>query len=180
MSDSRMTTSILPIHYPLSIFFSAAFGGQEKVFHDYSQWGEGSWSILQMKKMIHPVRLTSLLTKKSVYLFTCLHIVLTVILLMSACTWDTTCIVWMWNFCEAIVKVLDVDYLREPNISEISKPLLIYESREFSRKFGSIYCIHWECMKCHFAWRGQYKGHVDGCTIVLEVFASQDLWFLAF
>jgi hypothetical protein len=39
----------------------------------------------------------------------------------------------------------------------------------------TIDCIHWEWTSYPFMWQGQYHGHVEGCTIVLEEVISQDV-----
>lgn len=45
----------------------------------------------------------------------------------------------------------------------------------FSGMFGSLDCLHWKWGGCPTAWHRQYmRGH---STVILEVVASQDLWF---
>jgi hypothetical protein len=36
--------------------------------------------------------------------------------------------------------------------------------------------MHWNWKNCATTWKGQYSGHVDGPTMILEVVASEDLW----
>jgi hypothetical protein len=89
---------------------------------------------------------------------------------------ESTCIEAMYIFCRAIIAVFDEVYMREPNLEDTQRLLSINEKRVFPGMLGSIDCMHWEWKNCPFAWQGHYLGHAEGCTIILEAVASQDLW----
>jgi hypothetical protein len=85
---------------------------------------------------------------------------------------ESTCIEAMYNFYRAIILVFGEMYLREPNLEDTQRFLSINERRGFPGMLGSIDCMHWEWKNCSFAWQGQYSGHAEGCTTILEVVAS--------
>jgi hypothetical protein len=76
----------------------------------------------------------------------------------------------------AVIVVFDIYYLREPNTNNTARHLSINESRGFPGMLGSIDCMLWQWNNCPFGWQGQFKGHKEGCTAMLEVVASHDLW----
>jgi hypothetical protein len=88
----------------------------------------------------------------------------------------TLCLESMYNSCKVVIAVFRTVYLREPTVKDIARLMSINEGREFSGMIGSIDCMHWEWKNCQFAWQGQYSGHADGCTVILEAMASQNLW----
>jgi hypothetical protein len=87
----------------------------------------------------------------------------------------STCIEAMYNFCRAIIAVFGEVYLRQQNLEDTRRLLSINDKRGFHGMLGSIDCMHWEWKNCPFAWQGQYSGHAEGCTVILEAVASQDL-----
>jgi hypothetical protein len=81
----------------------------------------------------------------------------------------------MYRFCEDVIAMFGKYYLREPNMDDTACLLSINESRGFPRMLGSIDCMYWQWKNCPFGWQGQFKWHKEGCTIILEAVASQDL-----
>jgi hypothetical protein len=89
---------------------------------------------------------------------------------------ETTCLESMYKFCKMVIAVFATVYLREHTIEDIARLLSINEGRGFPTMIGSIDYMHWEWKNCPFEWQGRYSEHVEGCTVILEAVASQDLW----
>jgi hypothetical protein len=88
---------------------------------------------------------------------------------------ESTCIESMYKFCRAVIAVFCTVYLREPTVEDTARMMSINEERGFPGMIGSIDCMHWKWKNCPFAWQGQYSGHAEGCTVILEAVALQDL-----
>jgi hypothetical protein len=89
---------------------------------------------------------------------------------------ESTCHEAMYRFCEDVIAVFGEYYLREPNMDDTSRLLSINESRGFHGLLRRIDCMHWQWKNYPFGWEGQFKGHTERCTVILEVVGSQDLW----
>jgi hypothetical protein len=85
---------------------------------------------------------------------------------------ETACLESTYKFCKAVIAVFGIVYLTEPIVEDIFWLLSINEERGFPGMIGSIDCMHWEWKNCLFAWQGQYSGHAEGCTVILEAVAS--------
>ena len=56
---------------------------------------------------------------------------------------ESTCLDSMCRFCKAVVAVFGPEYLREPNVEDIARLLLINKGRGFPGMLGNIDCMHW-------------------------------------
>ena len=88
---------------------------------------------------------------------------------------ESTAIEAMKKFCRAIVHVYGETYLRSPNEEDISRLLQEANKRGFPGMLGSLDCMHWKWEKCPTTWYGQFTGHDDKPTFILEAVASYDL-----
>ncbi|XP_050236726.1 uncharacterized protein LOC126686632 [Mercurialis annua] len=89
---------------------------------------------------------------------------------------ESTTIKSLKRFCEAIIKCFEKEYLRSPTKEDVSRLLKEGESRGFPGMLGSLDCMHWQWKNCPSAWHGQFTGHAQNPTIILEAVASYDLW----
>src|SRR5881394_3016000 len=90
---------------------------------------------------------------------------------------ESTIIESMRRFVAAIIHRFGDKYLRAPNEEDIARLLHINEQRGFPGILGSIDCMHWRWKNCPTAWSGSFTGHAHAPIIILEVVASQVLWF---
>jgi hypothetical protein len=89
---------------------------------------------------------------------------------------ESTALESLRRFVVAVVDIFEDEYLRHPNEADTTHLLALSEQSGFPGKLGSINCMHWSWKNCPVAKQGQYKGHVDKPTIILEAVASHDLW----
>ena len=89
---------------------------------------------------------------------------------------ETTTIERVKRFCQGVVEIFGLEYLRSPNAAAISRLLRKANQCGFPRMLGNLDCMHWAWKNCPAAYHGMYTGHVHRPTIVLEVVASYDLW----
>jgi hypothetical protein len=89
---------------------------------------------------------------------------------------ESTVLESLRRFVTVVVDIFEDEYLRSPNEADMARLLALGEQRGFPGMLGSIDCMHWAWKNCPVALQGQYKGHVEKPTIILEAVASQDLW----
>ena len=68
---------------------------------------------------------------------------------------ETTCLMSMYKFCQAVIEVFVPEYLRQPTAADTERLLATNATRGFRGMLGSIDCMHWEWKNCPFAWQGQ-------------------------
>ncbi|KAM5583103.1 hypothetical protein ABKV19_003162 [Rosa sericea] len=90
---------------------------------------------------------------------------------------ESTAIEAMRRFVQAVIVVFGAEYLRRPTSDDISRVLLIGESRGFLGMLGSIDCMHWKWKNCPVAWKCMFsRGDHREPSLILEAVASHDLW----
>ncbi|KAL9664344.1 hypothetical protein QQ045_019744 [Rhodiola kirilowii] len=89
---------------------------------------------------------------------------------------ESTTLKCMKKWCEQVIELFKVQYLRSPNDADISRLLRKAEQRGFPGMVGSIDCMHCEWKNCPTAWQGSYTGRKGRPTIILEAVASYDTW----
>jgi len=89
---------------------------------------------------------------------------------------ESTALESLRRFVAAVVDLFEDEYLRHPNEADTAHLLALGERRDFPGMLGSIDCMHWAWKNCPVEHQGQYKGHVEKPTIILEAVASNDLW----
>ena len=89
---------------------------------------------------------------------------------------ESTALESLRKFVAAVVEIFGDEYLRYPNEADIARLLAMGEKKGFPGMLGSIDYMHWAWKNCPYDKQGQYKGHVDKPTIILESVASEDLW----
>jgi hypothetical protein len=82
----------------------------------------------------------------------------------------------MYRFCEDVIAVSGKYYLRKPNTDDTASLLSINVSRDVPACLAALTACIGSGKNCPFGWQRQFKGHKKGCTVILEVVASQDLW----
>jgi len=90
---------------------------------------------------------------------------------------ESTTLESLRHFGRAVVDLYEDEYLRQPNEADTARLLGMGEKKGYPEMLGSIDCMHWVWKNCPYEKQGQYKGHVDKATIILEVVASEDLCF---
>jgi len=89
---------------------------------------------------------------------------------------ESTALESLHRFVAAVVEIFEDEYLRHLNEKDIARLLAMGENEGFLEMLGSIDCMHWAWKNCPYDKQGQYKGHVEKPTIILEAVASADLW----
>lgn len=80
------------------------------------------------------------------------------------------------HFVDAIDQLFGHDYLRHPDVDDVSRLLETNAGRGFIGMLFSIDCMHWEWKNCPAELSGQFKGKENKSIVVLEACADGELW----
>ncbi|XP_073353798.1 uncharacterized protein [Aegilops tauschii subsp. strangulata] len=61
---------------------------------------------------------------------------------------ETTCLMSMYKFCQAVIEVFGPEYLRQSTVADTERLLATNAARGFTGMLGSIDCMHWEWKNC--------------------------------
>jgi hypothetical protein len=75
----------------------------------------------------------------------------------------------MYQFCEDVIAMFGKYYMREPNTDDTAHLLSINEIRCLPGCLAALTASIGSGKNCPFGWQGQFKGHKDGCTVILKV-----------
>ncbi len=86
------------------------------------------------------------------------------------------------RFCINIQSIYTSHHLRPPNKEDLEKLLKVSEGQGWPGMLGSLDCSHYRWKNCPVAWAGQFEGHKDGPTIILEAIADSSgrIWHAYF
>ncbi|KAI4988251.1 hypothetical protein ZWY2020_029881 [Hordeum vulgare] len=65
---------------------------------------------------------------------------------------ETTCLMSMYKFCQAVIEVFGPEYLRQPSVADTERLLATNAARGFADMLGSIDCMHSEWKNYPFSW----------------------------
>ena len=91
---------------------------------------------------------------------------------------ETTILLSLRRFCEAIVQEFGTTYLRRPTEQDLKLILKLSQKSGWIGCLGSLDVMKWEWKNCPIAWRGVFKSGKDKYpTIGLEAVVDCRLWF---
>ncbi|XP_026378714.1 uncharacterized protein LOC113273168 [Papaver somniferum] len=81
------------------------------------------------------------------------------------------------NFMDALLRVFNDRYMRQPTTEDTKSLLAHNEARGFLGMLGSLDCTHWEWRLCPTEEAVPHEGHIKKPNLVLQAVASYDRWF---
>jgi hypothetical protein len=95
---------------------------------------------------------------------------------------ESTTLVCVRRFCEAIIEIFSQDALRLPNEGDLQKIFEENSRRGWPGLIGSLDCCHWTWKNCPYSLQGQFQNRKGTRSVILEIVAGPNLriWYYHF